>query len=73
MARESTWTRKSFTVLQCEEVFQELELEQFLMRLEQDPNYVHTIRMELPGFKKLGQSKIQEEVLESAQAQAHQW
>ena len=51
-------------------MFQELELEQFLPRLEQDPNYIHTIIMELPGFKKLGQSKIREEVLESAQAQA---
>ena len=39
-------------------------MEQFL-RLAQDPNYVNTIRMELPGFKKLGQSKTQE----SARAQ----
>ena len=37
LARERTWTKKSSTTVQCEEIFQELELDQFLPRLEEDP------------------------------------
>ena len=68
--REGKWTRKSSTTIQCEEIFQELELDQFLPRLEEDPNYIHTIRVEMPRYKKDANKKVQDTVLEKAQEQS---
>jgi hypothetical protein len=70
LARERTWTKKFSSTVQCEEIFQELELDQFLPRLEEDPTYIHTLRLEMPRYKKDANKMVQDMVLKKAQLQS---
>ena len=70
MAREGSWTNKSSTIMECEEVFQELELEQHLPLMAANPRYCTTLRVEMTKFKMQAKKVVQEKVLEASQEQA---
>ena len=72
MEREQAWTKQSSTIVACEDIFQQLELDQHLSVLESNPSHISTIRKELPGYKKRAKKVIQDKVLEASQEQARE-
>ena len=70
MEREQSWTKQSSTIMACEDIFQQLELDQHLSMLESNPGHITSIRKELPGYKKRAKKVIQDKVLEASQEQA---
>ena len=70
LEREQTWTKKSSTIKECEEIFQQLELDQPLSVLESNPGHISTIRKELPKYQKRAKKIIQDKALEASQEQA---
>ena len=70
MTREEAWTNKSSTIMECEGVFREMELEQHLPLMAANPRYCTTIRVEMAKYKKEAKKKVQEKVLRASQEKA---
>ena len=64
--------KKSSTIMECEEVFQQLELEQHLPLMEDNPQYCTTMRVEMRKHKQEAKKIVQDKVLEASQEQARE-
>ena len=57
--RESEWTRKSSTIIQCKEIFQEMKDEQNCRIPDNCANYPVKVRIEKPNIMKEAKRKVE--------------
>ena len=72
LARERQWTNKSSTTVECQEMFETLDLDQYPPRLQDNPGHVTTIRLEMPVFKAAANVLVKAKVLEASQTQSRE-
>ena len=58
--REAEWTRKSSTIMQCKEIFQEMKTEQNCRMMTPDnfANYPVTVRIEKPKIMRVAKERV---------------
>ena len=70
LARKQQWTNKFSTTVECQEMFESLDLDQYPPRLQDNPGHVTTIRLEMPTFKAAANVLVKGKVLEASQTQS---